>query len=236
MDGIGDIADCLHSVIILIMMPHILIAPNAFKNSLDAAGVAAAIDEGLKQSGLNCTTTSFPVGDGGDGTGDLIIQQLKGSINKVKVHDPLGRKIESSFGLIDNGTTAIIEMADASGLRLLKSNELDPLRASSRGTGELMKYSLAKTVNKIILCIGGSATVDGGVGILKALGFRFLNKKKEELKHVPEELLALESIDTSSVDNKIKNSKVVILCDVETVLLGKEGAASVFGPQKGASP
>src|SRR5258706_8762564 len=130
---------------------HILIAPNAFKNSLDAGSVARAIDEGLKESKMNCTTTSFPVGDGGDGTGALIIQHLNGSLIKAEVSDPMGRKICSSFGMIDNGRTAVIEMADASGLRLLKTNELDPLHASSFGTGELIKHALDNNASKIII-------------------------------------------------------------------------------------
>jgi glycerate kinase len=215
---------------------HILIAPNAFKNSLDAGSVAAAISEGLRQSNLNCTTKSFPVGDGGDGTGELIIQHCDGTILNAEVRDPLGRKIHSSFGLIDNGKTAVIEMADASGLRLLKETELDPLHATSSGTGELIKHALDNNINKIILCIGGSATVDGSTGILQALGFRFLNKKGNDLTSIPEELTELDTIDLSPVDKRIMNCELVVLCDVENVLLGKKGAAPVFGPQKGASP
>lgn len=215
---------------------HILIAPNAFKNSLDAPAVAAAIDEGLKQSNFNGTTTCFPVGDGGDGTGRLLIQHCNGIIIDAIVNDPLGRKINSSFGLIDNGTTAVIEMADASGLRLLKEHELKPLQASSFGTGELIKQALDKNVNKIIICIGGSATVDGGAGILAALGFRFTDKHKKEIRAIPEKLADLDEIDVSGADQRIKACTLVLLCDVENNLLGGKGAAAVFGPQKGASP
>src|SRR6202012_2456477 len=111
-------------------------------NSLDATQVAAAIEQGLKSSKLKCTTECFPIADGGDGTGSLIIKKCKGKRMKKEVHDPLGRKIQSSFGLIDNGKTAVIEMADASGLRLLNKDELNPLKASSFGTGELMKFAL----------------------------------------------------------------------------------------------
>src|ERR1700753_726917 len=132
---------------------HILIAPNAFKNALNAADAAEAIAEGLRQSRLQCTTTCFPIADGGDGTGPLIIQKCKGQTIKAEVTDPLGRKIESQFGLIDNGKTAVIEMADASGLRLLKKEELNPLKASSFGTGELMKFALDEGVNKIVLAM-----------------------------------------------------------------------------------
>jgi glycerate kinase len=214
---------------------HILIAPNAFKNSLDATDVAAAINEGLQQSNLNCTTHCFPVGDGGDGTGALIIQHCNGSIVPAEVHDPLGRKITSSFGLIDDGKTAVIEMADASGLRLLQSNELDPLHSNSYGTGELILRALNKKVNKIILCIGGSATIDGGAGILQALGFQFLNKHGKELDNIPESLTELDSINSLAIDKRIMRCELVVLCDVKNLLLGDDGAAAVFGPQKGAS-
>ena len=155
---------------------HILIAPNAFKNSLTATDAAAAIKEGLEQSNLKCTLHCFPVADGGDGTAELLIKHCNGEMISAQVHDPLGRKINSSFGLIEKGKTAVIEMANASGLRLLQPNELDPLHTNSYGTGELILKALDKGVTKIILCIGGSATVDGGVGILQALGFKFLNK------------------------------------------------------------
>ena len=215
---------------------HILIAPNAFKNSLDATNVADAINEGLRQSHLNCTSKCFPVGDGGDGTGALLIQHCNGTIIKTEVQDPLGRKIPSSFGLIDKGKTAVIEMADASGLRLLKANEFDPLHTSSAGTGELIKQALDRNVNKILICIGGSATVDGGAGILQALGFRFLDKHKKEINNIPEKLADLDSIELSGIDQRLNNCELVLLCDVENKLLGNQGAAAVFGPQKGASP
>ena len=214
---------------------HILISPNAFKNSLDATDAAAAIKKGLLKSGLACECVCFPVGDGGDGTGELIIQHNKGVIIPAEVHDPLGRNIKSGFGLIDDGKTAVIEMADASGLRLLKPAEYDPMHASSFGTGELIRDTLDKEVNKIILCVGGSATVDGATGIARALGVRFLNKDGNELENLPEQLTELHSIDLSSIDNRILNCRLVILCDVENLLLGDKGAAVVFAPQKGAS-
>ena len=124
---------------------HILIAPNAFKNSLDAAKVAEAISNGLHKSKLSCTTTCFPIADGGDGTAGLLIDHLGGQLIHAIVNDPLKRKINSKFGLIDEGKTAVIEMADASGIRLLKSEELDPLHASSYGTGELVMQALNET-------------------------------------------------------------------------------------------
>src|SRR6188474_2568470 len=118
---------------------HILIAPNAFKNSLLALDAADALQKGIQQSGLDCTTECFAIADGGDGTGELILKKCNGTLVPVTVNDPLGRPIEASFGLIDNGTTAIIEMANASGLRLLKQDELNPLKATTFGTGQIMK-------------------------------------------------------------------------------------------------
>lgn len=214
---------------------HILLAPNAFKNSLDANQVAQAIGEGLQQSKLQCSVTYFPVGDGGDGTATLIIQQQKGKIVNVEVHDPLGRKVNASFGLIDDDKTAVIELADASGIKLLQHHELNPLHATTYGTGELIKHVLDRSVNKIIFCIGGSATVDGGTGILQALGMKFLNNKNELLNRLPVDLINLASIDTTNYDKRILNCELVILCDVENILLGENGAAKIFGSQKGAT-
>jgi glycerate kinase len=214
---------------------HILIAPNAFKNSLDAASVAAAIGKGLQQSGLDCSVEYFPVGDGGDGTAALIIQNQNGNIVEGETHDALHRKINASFGLIDNNKTAVIELADASGIRLLQQYELDPLQATTFGTGELIKCALNRNINKIILCIGGSATVDGGTGILQALGIKFLDDKNEMLHGLPAALSDLSFVDTKYFDKRILDCELVILCDVENTLLGDDGAAKIFGPQKGAS-
>ena len=214
---------------------NILIAPNAFKNSLDATQVATAIESGLKKSRLNCSTTCFPIADGGDGTGSLIIESCGGRVIWKEVQDPLGRKIKSSFGLIDNGKTAVIEMADASGMRLLKKEELDPMLASSFGTGELIRLALDEGVSKIIIAMGGSATVDGGCGILNALGIGFLDKYENRLSANPAELFKMASVDTSELDRRISEVELVILCDVDNKLLGPQGAACVFGPQKGAT-
>ncbi len=215
---------------------RILIAPNAFKNSLAAAEVAAAVQKGLQQSALPCDTVCFPVGDGGDGTGELLINYLSGRNVPTKVHDPLGRKIEASFGVIENRNMAIIEMAGASGLRLLQSSEYNPLQATSYGTGELIKAALDYNVKKIIICIGGSATVDGGTGMLQALGAKFCNSTGNELQQLPASLPALAAIDLQGLDKRLSRTEIIVLCDVENSLLGKQGAASMFGPQKGASP
>ena len=214
---------------------HILIAPNAFKNSLNALAAAEAVGEGLQKSKLKCSFEYFPIGDGGDGTAALIIKKHKGTVVNVEVNDALGRKISSQFGLIENGKTAVIELADASGIRLLQTHELKPLHATTYGTGELIKHALDKRVSKIIMCIGGSATVDGGTGILQALGIHFLNNQNEILMGLPESLANLAAIDSTGLDKRILNCKLIILCDVENKLLGESGAAKIFGPQKGAS-
>ena len=215
---------------------HILISPNAFKNSLNAEYAASAIREGLMQSNLDCTYYCFPIGDGGDGTGDLIIKKLGGILVSTEVYDSLGRSIETTFGLIDAGKTAIIEMANASGLRLLRSDELNPLRATSFGTGEQIRIVLDRGVTKIIIGMGGSSTVDGGTGILQALGIRFLNAGGEDLSGLPEALTQLSYIDISELDQRIFQCEIIVLCDVDNFLLGELGSAAVFGPQKGASP
>lgn len=212
---------------------NILIAPNAFKNSLSADKAAEAIGRGLQKSELVCSTTLFPIADGGDGTADLLIQHLQGRWIEAEVHDPLGRTVASSFGMIGTDT-AVIELAKASGLRLLKAHEYDPLHATTYGTGELIKAALDHNVSRIILCIGGSATVDGGSGMLQALGIRFLDAGGRDLNKLPASLLELGSVVVRPIE-WLNNVELIVLCDVENPLLGGQGAAAVFGPQKGAS-
>ena len=214
---------------------RILIAPNAFKHSLSATDAALAIQEGFIRSKLNCVCQCFPVGDGGDGTGELMIRQHNGQLVSATVQDPLGRPITGSFGLVNDGETVIIELASASGLHLLTPAELNPLRATSFGTGELIRQALDKGAKRVVLAIGGSATVDGGTGILRALGIRFLDATGQEIT-TPDSLTQLKHIDVSALDPRLAATEIVILCDVDNTLLGEQGSAAVFGPQKGASP
>jgi glycerate 2-kinase len=214
---------------------HVVIAPNAFKHAVSARQAAHAIQEGLLSSCPQCIATCFPIGDGGDGTASLIIDHYKGARIDVRISDPLGRTINASYGLIDDGKTAVIEMADASGLRLLKKEESDPLFTSTFGTGEMIIDALERDVHKIILGMGGSATVDGGTGILRALGIRFFDRE-HHLIQLPGDLKELCEIDSSLIDRRCLEVEMIVLCDVENPILGELGAANVFGPQKGASP
>jgi glycerate kinase len=215
---------------------HILVAPNAFKNSLSAEDAAEAIRQGLLDSGFPCSIQCFPIGDGGDGTASLIVKQINGHFENVQATDPMGKKIDCRIGFSADLQTAVIEMADISGLKLLQQNEPDPLHATSFGTGELIRKALDKGTRKIILGIGGSATIDGGCGALQALGIRFLDKSKNVINGLPENLVHLDSIDVSGMDKRIEQTELIVLCDVNNFLLGDTGAAAVFGPQKGASP
>ncbi|MBO9635815.1 MAG: glycerate kinase [Chitinophagaceae bacterium] len=213
---------------------RILIAPNSFKNSLDAGEVAAAIREGLEESYLKLTCELFPVADGGDGTATLLMQHLNARPVEVTVQGPKAEQVKAQYGWLPSTHTAIIEMASASGLRLLSASERDPLHCSSNGTGELIAHALDQGASSILLCIGGSATVDGGSGVLQALGYRFLDKSGNELLFMPERLQKLAGIDDSKAHARLRDCSIIILCDVRNRLLGEQGAARVFGPQKGA--
>ena len=214
---------------------QVLIAPNAFKHALDATAAAESIRQGLMESRLDCDCTCFPVADGGDGTGMLIVKKLGGKFVETSVHDPFGKLITAAFGLIDDGNTAVIEMASASGIGLVEAEQLNPLLASSFGTGEQIKAALDLGVKKIIIGMGGSATVDGGCGILAALGIQFFDKMGNKIGYTPESLEHLSFIDKTAIHPAIADCEFIVLCDVNNFLLGSQGAATIFGPQKGAS-
>lgn len=213
---------------------NILIAPNAFKHALPASEVADAICEGIQSSGLHAELVSFPVGDGGDGTAALLARHLGAKAIYYDVKDPLRREV--SAPVYFSGDTAIIEMADASGLCLLKPHEYAPMQATSFGTGELITHALQHGARKIMLCIGGSATVDGGTGALQAMGVRFLDSSGDVVENLPEEIETIQQIDLSSGDARIFDCEITILCDVENPLTGSNGSARIFAPQKGADP
>jgi len=213
----------------------VLVAPNAFKHSLSATQAAESIIAGLRSSAFAGGVRMHPVGDGGDGTAELLRHHLGGAVVSVPVHDPLGRRIDAPLSLVEGGRVAVVEVAAASGLRLLRAGELDPLRATSAGTGDLIRRALDLGASEVLLCIGGSATVDGGAGLLHALGARFLDAAGNALEPLPASLLTLASVDLTRLDARLGQCRLKVLCDVANPLLGERGAARVYGPQKGAS-
>lgn len=215
---------------------HILIAPNAFKGSLGALEAAEAIKRGFLKSKLQAECSTFPIADGGDGTMEILINKLGGQMISVSVEDPLQRPMETKYGWQAESKTAIIEMANASGIKWLGNNELNPWKTSSFGTGQLIRHALERGAKTIILGLGGSATVDGGTGILQALGLRLLNKKGENIRKGAQGLAELDQLDMQHIHPSLNSCKIVVACDVENPLLGENGAARVFGPQKGATP
>lgn len=214
---------------------RIAIAPNSFKGSLDAFKVAKSIEKGLLDSKLDVTCELFPIADGGDHTLEVFLNWLGGEIRKNTVVGPLGFEVEAEWALVENGKTAIIEMAKASGISLIEENALNPLKANSFGTGQLIIAAIESGAEKIILGLGGSATVDGGLGILQALGVNLLDGNGDQIGYDSNPILDLCDISNENIDPRIYKVEFLILCDVENPLLGKNGAARIFGPQKGAS-
>ena len=212
----------------------IVIAPDSFKGSLTALEVASAIEEGLNKYNKDFIIEKIPMADGGEGTVESLVSLTNGEIIKVEVKDPLMREIEGFYGLLGDKKTAVIEMAAASGLPLLKQNERNPLIASTYGTGQLIKDALDRGCKKFIIGIGGSATNDGGTGMLKALGVKLLNKDNKELKDGAIELDQLYKIDMTNFDERISECDIKVACDVENPLCGENGASFIFGEQKGA--
>lgn len=215
---------------------RIIVAPGAFKQSLSAQAVAQAIERGIGQSGLEAQLHLAPIADGGNGTLDAF---LAGGGKRVKmtVEGPLGNPVEAAYGLLDDGETAVIEMALASGLELLQGPwQLNPMLASTYGTGQLMKAALDTGVKQMIVGMGGSATVDGGAGALQALGVALTDAYGENIPRGGGNLEKLFLIDPQGLDPRWKKVEVLIASDVENPTLGDQGAAAVFGPQKGANP
>lgn len=216
-------------------MKKIIIAPDSFKGSLTSAEVANAIELGIKRVAPNCEIVKVPIADGGDGTMDTLVSALGGKKIKIKVHDPLMRPIEAEYGLVKNGGTAVIEMATASGLTLLSKEEQNPSITTTFGTGEIINDALQRGCHTFLIGIGGSATNDAGIGMLKALGFRFLDKKGEECDVVGNALQSIYSIDETGVSSKVYEAQFTIASDVDNPFSGTNGAAYVYAPQKGAN-
>ncbi len=215
---------------------RILVAPNAFKESLSAIDAARAIAKGVRRGLPKAQVTEIPIADGGDGTLEAVISGTGGRILKARVMGPLGNRITAEYGITGDGKTAVIEMSRASGLALVPPARRNPMRTTSFGTGQLIRAALDRGVNRILLGIGGSATVDGGIGALQALGVSFLDRQGKPVGHGGAGLLAIENIDLSRLPPGLKQVEVLVACDVDNPLIGPKGAAAVFGPQKGATP
>ena len=216
-------------------MTRYLCAPDSFKESLTAMEAARAMAQGIENADHDAEVRCLPMADGGEGTARALVDATGGSMRAVPVHDPLGRPVEGHFGLLADGTTAVVETAEASGLALLEAKERNPLIASSYGTGELMLAAVRSGAKRIIVGLGGSATNDAGAGLLQALGVRLLDKNGNDLAHGGAALANLTTIDISTMDPALKNVAITAACDVTNPLTGPTGASAVFGPQKGAS-
>lgn len=212
----------------------VVIASDKFKGSLTSAEVANAIEEGINLAMPDCEIEKLPVADGGDGTAAAIIESAGGRWVDVETLDPLGRRINAKFGAIDDNT-AVIDVATASGIALLSPDEYDPLNASSKGTGIIIREAIKRGFRKFNIGVGGSATNDGGTGILSALGYRFLDEKGNELEPCGRSLSRIKEIDDSGRMTELKDCTFTVMCDVDVAFYGPKGAAALFGPQKGAT-
>jgi len=213
----------------------IAIAPDSFKGTLTAREAAECIERGLRRELRNISVRKIPMADGGDGTAQAIVDATNGRLRRAKVHDPLGRPIWAKYGITGNGRLAVIEMAAASGLVLLKPSERNPMRTTTRGTGNLIRAALRTGVRKILIGIGGSATNDGGMGMARALGVRFLDESGHEIAEGGGALGKLAHIDMAGRFSALASVDIEVACDVDNPLTGPKGAARVYGEQKGAS-
>lgn len=213
-----------------------VLAPDSFKESMSAKNAALAMEKGILTVFPDAECIIVPMADGGEGTVESLVSMTNGEIIKTEVLGPLGEKVIAEYGLLGEGKTAVIEMASASGLELIKPEDRNPLLTTTYGTGELIKHALDKGVSRILIGIGGSATNDGGAGMLQALGVSFKDKNGEELPFGGGALHLLDSIDLSGLDERIKTVKIDVACDVTNPLIGENGASAIFGPQKGATP
>jgi glycerate 2-kinase len=215
-------------------MVRILVAPDKFKGSLTAREVCAAVAEALS-SRQKFHISLLPLADGGEGTFEILVDHFKGRTITVAVHDPLMRKITASYGMSNDGSTAFIEMAKASGLQLLRAEERNPLNTSTYGTGELIADALLQGATNIILGIGGSATNDAGVGMASALGYTFFSNNMFFNPLGGQDLKKITRIDQSMIHPQLSNAEFTTLCDVNNPLTGPHGSAHVFARQKGAT-
>lgn len=212
----------------------IVVAPDSFKGSLSAQEVCYSIEKGIKKADCSIEVVSCPMADGGEGTTEALVKATGGQTIPVLVHDPLMREISSFIGVLGDEKTAVVEMAAASGLTLIKEAERNPMLTTTYGTGELIRAALDMGYRNILIGVGGSATNDGGMGMAMALGVRFLDQNNLDLPHGGGNLSKLKTIDISKLDSRISECTITAICDVDNPLCGLSGASYIFSPQKGA--
>lgn len=226
-----------HTGLIRTGVHTVLVAPDSFKGSLSAREAAEAMGEGVLQSLPASRVIRHPVSDGGEGLCEILTPALGGTIRRSTVSGPLpGQRVEARWGYARASHTAVIEMAEAAGLLLVAPERRDPKRTTTRGVGELIRHALEEGARTLIVGIGGSATTDGGAGMAQALGVRFLDADGRTLEPGGAALADLRTIDAAGLLPALRTASVIVACDVRNPLTGPEGAAAVFGPQKGASP
>lgn len=223
-----------HETVVTAM--HILVAPQEFKGSLTAVEAAAAIAAGLARVLPAATVEQVPLADGGPGTVAAVAAAAAGELRRAPCRDPLGRPLTATFTLLDGGRTALLEMAAAAGLTLLRPEERDAKRTSTEGVGDLIRAALDAGARRIVLGLGGSATNDGGSGMARALGVRFLDAEGHELPPGGAALMRLARVDVTGLDPRLRKVDVIGATDVRNPLCGPQGASAVYGPQKGATP
>lgn len=214
----------------------IVLAPDSFKESMTAKEACEAMERGIKKVNDNINCIHVPMADGGEGTMQSLVDATGGKIYSLNVIGPLGNEVKAMYGILGDGETGILEMASASGIHLVPAEKRNPLVTTTFGTGQLIKACLEHGVKKLLIGIGGSATNDGGIGVIQALGGKLLDKEGKELGFGGGELGKLANIDLTNFDARLKDVEIEVACDVNNPLCGERGASNVFGPQKGATP
>lgn len=215
---------------------RIIVAPDSFKGSVSALGVANAMERGILTVFPDAEVVKIPIADGGEGTVEAMVTATGGRIVAETVIGPLGEAVEAFWGILGDGKTAVIEMAAASGLPLVPIERRDPRITTTYGTGQLIKAALNAGMSSIIIGIGGSATNDGGVGMAQGLGAKFLDADGQEISYGGSSLAKLHQIDLTGLDHRLHTTEIMVACDVDNPLCGICGASAVYGPQKGATP
>lgn len=213
----------------------IVLAPDKFKGCMRSPQICEILKRAFKEAFPGAEIVSLPMADGGEGTTEALLAASGGEWRYAHVTGPMGKPVEACFGLYNDGRSAVMEMSSASGLELLSRRELNPLKASTYGTGELLKAILDCGVGEITIGIGGSATVDGGAGMAQALGYKLLDAAGKEIGLGGGSLSEISSIVADNVDPRLSKVSIRVACDVRNPLLGRKGAAKVYGPQKGAT-